>query len=70
LMAAMVEVGRARGLAGFQADVLSTNKPMLTLMTRTGLDITSRMDAGVTRVTAVFPRDITPTPTPGLQRSV
>lgn len=58
LMTALKEVGRARGLAGFHADVLASNKPMLTLLTRTGLDITSRAEDGVTFVDAKFPREL------------
>ena len=54
LMAAVKEVARARGLAGFHADMLSTNRPMLGLLTRSGLELKSQTDAGVTSIDAVF----------------
>jgi RimJ/RimL family protein N-acetyltransferase len=39
LMKRMAEIGRARGLAGFTADVLVSNRPMLAIFHRSGLKL-------------------------------
>jgi acyl-CoA hydrolase/GNAT superfamily N-acetyltransferase len=55
LMKRTAEIGRARGLAGFTADVLPTNALMLGVFHRCGLLVHSELDAGVFRVTLRFP---------------
>jgi len=47
LMRRMAEVARARGLAGLQADVLASNKPMLMVFHRSGLRFDSRLEDNV-----------------------
>lgn len=39
LMRRMVEVGKARGLAGFSAEVLGQNKPMLAIIQKSGVKV-------------------------------
>jgi hypothetical protein len=55
LMRRMTEIARSRGIAGFTLDVLASNRPMLSVIHRSGLEITSDVDAGTYRVTARFP---------------
>jgi acyl-CoA hydrolase/GNAT superfamily N-acetyltransferase len=54
LMRRMGEIARARGLAGFRADVLASNKPMLMVFHRSGLEVRTRLDGGVYDVEAYF----------------
>ncbi len=54
LMQRMAEVARARGLAGFTADVLARNRPMLSIFQRSGLHMTSERRGDVYRLTARF----------------
>lgn len=54
LMSVLRDVAFAQGLAGFHADVLAPSKPMLTLLTQTGLDITSRSTDALIYVDALF----------------
>jgi GNAT superfamily N-acetyltransferase len=49
------EVARARGLAGFRALVLASNKPMLMVFHRSGLELHSRVEAGVCHLELLFP---------------
>jgi GNAT superfamily N-acetyltransferase len=46
LFAALVEVARQRGIAVFEADVLSENPSMLRVFERTGLPMRKRSDGG------------------------
>lgn len=54
LMQRMAEVGRARGLAGFLADVLVENKAMMALLQRSGLKLVIDLRGGVYHVVARF----------------
>jgi acyl-CoA hydrolase len=47
LMRRMVEIGHARGLAGFSADVLATNAPMLRIFQHSGLTFEGKVEGGV-----------------------
>jgi ribosomal protein S18 acetylase RimI-like enzyme len=55
LMRRVAEIGKARGLAGFTADVLPTNELMLGVFHQCGLIVNSELDAGVFRMTLRFP---------------
>ncbi len=46
LMRRMAEIGRARGLAGFTADVLCSNAAMLGVFQRSGLEMHTELDGG------------------------
>jgi acyl-CoA hydrolase/GNAT superfamily N-acetyltransferase len=54
LMRVLAEVARTRGLAGFTADVMVTNKPMMMILQSSGLPLGVRRDGDVYRVTARF----------------
>jgi acyl-CoA hydrolase/RimJ/RimL family protein N-acetyltransferase len=54
LMQRMTEIARARGLAGFSADVHSTNRLMLGVFERSGLRFAGRLDDGVYHLEARF----------------
>ncbi|MCK6593401.1 MAG: GNAT family N-acetyltransferase, partial [Polyangiaceae bacterium] len=54
LMRRMREIGHARGLAGFKADVLVENKQMLNVFQKSGLKLEIDLDAGVYHLTARF----------------
>jgi acyl-CoA hydrolase/GNAT superfamily N-acetyltransferase len=54
LMEKMTRVARARGLAGFTADVLTSNRPMLLIFQRSGLQVQSERAGNVYRLTARF----------------
>jgi acyl-CoA hydrolase/GNAT superfamily N-acetyltransferase len=54
LLSRLHEIARARGLAGFQADVLSSNKAMLEVFHASGLRFEASVDAGVTHLEAKF----------------
>lgn len=47
LMRRMVEIGRARGVRGFSADVLPGNMGMMLVFQQSGLPVQSRFDGGV-----------------------
>jgi len=55
LMQRMTEIARDRGLAGFTADVLTGNKPMLGIFQRSGLPVHGEHHDGLYRLTARFP---------------
>src|SRR5262249_26555338 len=61
LMRRMAEIGRARGLAGFEADVLAANKTMLSIFANSGLAVTSELQDGTYHLEARFP-DAAPDP--------
>lgn len=54
LFSRLTEIGRSRALAGFSADVLSTNKGMLGVFQASGLRMESQRDGSVTHVTLHF----------------
>jgi acyl-CoA hydrolase/GNAT superfamily N-acetyltransferase len=56
LMRRMSEIARARGLAGFTADLFTTNKPMLAVFQRSGLTLDIKTDHEVQHLTMRFPR--------------
>jgi acyl-CoA hydrolase/GNAT superfamily N-acetyltransferase len=55
LMRRILEAARARGIPGFQADVLVTNKPMMDVFHESGLLIRTRHDGGVYHLEMLFP---------------
>ena len=63
LMRRMAEIARARGLAGFTADVLGSNRPMMSVFHKSGLKLTVEMDSGCYHLTGIFdqPRQETAT---------
>ncbi|MBI2897522.1 MAG: GNAT family N-acetyltransferase [Deltaproteobacteria bacterium] len=54
LMRRMTEMAKARGLAGFSADVLATNKPMMMIFHHSGLKLSSELDGGVYHLRLTF----------------
>ncbi|XXY52735.1 GNAT family N-acetyltransferase [Sorangium sp. So ce269] len=54
LMRRMAEIARARGIAGFEADVQLTNKAMMRVLEKSGLRLCLDLQAGVYHVTAHF----------------
>jgi acyl-CoA hydrolase/GNAT superfamily N-acetyltransferase len=54
LMRRMAEIGRARGLAGFTADVLADNTAMLRVFERSGLEFKGKLDGGVYHLESRF----------------
>jgi acyl-CoA hydrolase/GNAT superfamily N-acetyltransferase len=54
LMRRMSEIARARGLAGFSAEVLTANKLMLGVFQASGLEVRSERDGGIYRLKMVF----------------
>lgn len=61
LLEALTEVARARGLVGFTADVLATNRRMLAVFLGSGLRVETRLDGEIYVVKMTFP---TPAPAP------
>lgn len=57
LLERMSEIARARGLAGFCADVLASNKAMLMVFQRSGLRLQSQFDGAVCHLVAQFQDD-------------
>jgi acyl-CoA hydrolase/GNAT superfamily N-acetyltransferase len=55
LMQRMAEIGRARGLSGFVADVLCSNTSMLGVFHRSGLEVKSELDSGTYHLTLLYP---------------
>ena len=51
LLGHLTRVAREQGIAVFEADVLSANKSMLAVFTRTGLPMQKRLDGGTVHVT-------------------
>ncbi len=54
LMRRMAEIARARGLGGFSADVLASNKPMLVVFQNSGLRFEGTLQDGVYHLEARF----------------
>ena len=57
LMRRMAEIARARGLSGFTADVLASNKPMMAIFRKSGLTICSELSYGTYHLTLRFEAD-------------
>ncbi len=57
LMRRMTEIAKERGLAGFSADVLTTNAGMLGVFHKSGLHVRAERDGNVYHVTATFDAD-------------
>jgi acyl-CoA hydrolase/RimJ/RimL family protein N-acetyltransferase len=55
LMRRMTEIARARGLAGFEADVLAGNKAMLVVFQTSGLKFEGSLQSGVYHLETHFP---------------
>jgi len=55
LMRHLVRIARQTDLARFEADVLTRNRPMLSVFQRSGLPITLRYDGDVVHVTLALP---------------
>ena len=55
LMRRMKEIAQARGLKGFQADVMGTNRAMLAVFQSSGLKFEGAVDSGVYHLEARFP---------------
>ncbi|MDI3285616.1 bifunctional acetyl-CoA hydrolase/transferase family protein/GNAT family N-acetyltransferase [Polyangium sp. 15x6] len=55
LMRRMAEVARARGVTGFFADVLVSNKPMMAIFYKSGLPVKASLREGVYHVEIDFP---------------
>ena len=55
LMKTMAEIGRARGLDGFTADVLAGNKSMMMVFHRSGLKVNADLEGGAYHLVARFP---------------
>lgn len=62
LMQRMIEIGRARGLAGFTATVHASNKKMLGVFNRSGLKVRTSLDSGVYSVKMRYPEPEPPEP--------
>lgn len=58
LMKRMSEIARARGLVGFSAQVLASNKAMLMVFQRSGLEVVSRLDGGTYHLRALLGGDV------------
>ncbi|WP_437775977.1 GNAT family N-acetyltransferase [Sorangium sp. So ce1097] len=65
LMRRMAEIARARGISGFEADVLLTNKAMMRVLEKSGLRLCLDLQAGVYHVTAHFEAVAVSAPTAG-----
>jgi acyl-CoA hydrolase/GNAT superfamily N-acetyltransferase len=63
LMTRMSEIARARGLAGFTADVLTTNSPMLAIFHGSSLELESHTEAGASHLVLRF-KDVPPSTPP------
>lgn len=50
LLATLIDAGRARGIARFEAEVLGDNAPMLAVFGRSGLPQTRRLAGGIVQV--------------------
>ncbi len=50
----MAEIAHSNGIAGFHADVLASNTPMLRVFHRSGHKVTSKLDQGCYQLEIVF----------------
>ena len=55
LIRRMSEIARKRGIPGFTADVLATNRPMIAVFQKSGLQLRMTLSEGAYRITARFP---------------
>jgi acyl-CoA hydrolase/GNAT superfamily N-acetyltransferase len=62
LMRRMGEIARVRGLAGFTADVISSNRPMMTVFTKAGLRMAVELEDGCYHLTMRFAQPGKPVP--------
>ena len=53
----LVQFARERGLKGFTADVLTSNRGMMKVLEKSGLTVEARVEAGVYEVTMPFETD-------------
>ena len=60
LLSRMREIARARGVAGFTADILLENKAMMRLIQKAATKLEIELDSGVYRVTARFDENAGP----------
>ena len=56
----LIQCARERGLKGFTADVLASNRGMMKVLEKSGLPVKARIEAGVYEVTMPFERDNEP----------
>jgi len=54
LMQRMIEIAKDRGLAGFTAEVLATNKPMMLVFYNSGLRLETHLEGNTYELTALF----------------
>lgn len=55
LLACLVEAARSRGLVGFHADVLATNRAMMGVFLQSGLQVQTRLEGGLYDLKMTFP---------------
>ena len=60
LIKMLIQAAKERGLKGFTADILATNKGMMKVMEKCGLPMTASLESGVYHVTIPF--DAQPSP--------
>ncbi|GAB6094321.1 hypothetical protein JCM14469_05730 [Desulfatiferula olefinivorans] len=53
----LIELAKEQGLKGFTADVLSSNREMMKVLGKFGVDLKSRMEDGVYALTILFKQD-------------
>ena len=58
----MSDIARSRGIPGFTADVLASNRPMLAVFQKSGLKLEVELDAGTYHVIARFEEASAPSP--------
>lgn len=55
LLALLIDFARSRGLVGFTADVLATNRSMMEVFLESGLKVETRLEGGVYELRMTFP---------------
>ncbi len=55
LLAMLIDFARTRGLVGFTADVLATNRSMMEVFLESGLKVETRLEGGVYELRMTFP---------------
>jgi GNAT superfamily N-acetyltransferase len=53
----LIQVARERGIKGFTADVIASNRGMMKVLERSGLPVKAQVDAGVYEITMPFDPD-------------
>jgi len=66
LLASLVDLARSRGLVGFTADVLATNRAMMGVFLQSGLKVETRMESGIYELRMTFPPTGTPVRAPAV----